>query len=276
MHFRPGSCGLTEFVAGSTTEIVFASMFGTQSAPSTQALASGFAPTATDPTTFRLTGSSRNTRPRSLETQSAPPPGVIQSAAGTAIRFVTRFVRGSIRVTRPRARSLTQTAPFAYTSPFGSEKPRIRFTTRFRLGLTRTTVPSLSSETHTLPAPNAAANARNPTGTCRTILSVRGFTRASRVAVLARDPDAAGAGSEAVRAVAERALAGDTGRLRVDPDESVEGEVGRPEGPEGGDEDASARADGDPGRRIRARGRPAGDEERESQHDHRPAHTIAS
>jgi hypothetical protein len=89
---------------------------------------------------------------------------VIQSAAGTAIRFVTRFVRGSMRVTRPRARSLTQIAPLAYTSPFGSEKPRMRFTTRLRFGLTRTTVPSPSSETQTLPAPNAAANARNPTG----------------------------------------------------------------------------------------------------------------
>ena len=76
---------LTVFVAGSTTEIVFASMFGTHRAPSTQALARGFAPTATEPTTFRLTGSSRNTRPRSLETHSAPPPGVIQSAAGTAM-----------------------------------------------------------------------------------------------------------------------------------------------------------------------------------------------
>jgi len=37
----------TEFEAGSTTETVFASILGTHSAPSIQALASGFAPTTT-------------------------------------------------------------------------------------------------------------------------------------------------------------------------------------------------------------------------------------
>jgi hypothetical protein len=49
----------------------------------------------------------------SLDTQRAPSPGVIQSALGTRMRAVTRFVRGSTRTTRPRARSLTQRAPYA-------------------------------------------------------------------------------------------------------------------------------------------------------------------
>jgi hypothetical protein len=46
-------------LAGSTTEIVFESMFGTHSSPFTHALASGFAPTRTLPVTLRVRGSSR-------------------------------------------------------------------------------------------------------------------------------------------------------------------------------------------------------------------------
>ena len=38
---------VTVFVAGSTTETLLSSMFGTQSLPATQAVASGFAPTVT-------------------------------------------------------------------------------------------------------------------------------------------------------------------------------------------------------------------------------------
>jgi hypothetical protein len=38
---------------------------------------------------------------------------VIQSAFATAMRFVTRFVLGSMRATLPRPRSATQIAPNA-------------------------------------------------------------------------------------------------------------------------------------------------------------------
>jgi hypothetical protein len=51
--------------------------------------------------------------PVSLETQSASLERVIQSARGTANRPVTLFRAGSIRITRPRPKSATQTFPKA-------------------------------------------------------------------------------------------------------------------------------------------------------------------
>src|SRR3954470_4832627 len=103
----------TALLAGSTTESVFESMFGTHRSPPTNALASGFAPTRTVAVTLRVRGSSRYTRLRSLDTQSAPAPGVIQSAFAILIRAVIRFVRGLTRRTRPPPRSLTQSARYA-------------------------------------------------------------------------------------------------------------------------------------------------------------------
>jgi hypothetical protein len=54
-----GIVRLTAKCAGSRTEIVFTSMFGTQSSPPTNALARGFVPTRTLPVTFLVRGSSR-------------------------------------------------------------------------------------------------------------------------------------------------------------------------------------------------------------------------
>src|SRR5215211_8258827 len=82
----------TAFFAGSTIEIVPSSMFGTQSSPLTHAEPSGFAPTGMVATTAPPAGSIRVICPASLETQSASGDGVIQSAFGTLILFVTLFV----------------------------------------------------------------------------------------------------------------------------------------------------------------------------------------
>ena len=49
----------TALVAGSTTETLLSSMFGTQSLPPTQVLASGFAPTVTFACTAIEAGSTR-------------------------------------------------------------------------------------------------------------------------------------------------------------------------------------------------------------------------
>ena len=78
-----GNVVRTVFVAGSITEIVPSSMFGTQSSPPTQAEASGLWPTGICARTAPVAGSSLTTTLLSPETQSASADGVIQSACGT-------------------------------------------------------------------------------------------------------------------------------------------------------------------------------------------------
>src|SRR5262249_50199122 len=127
----------TAFDAGSTTEIVPPSRFGTHRASFTHAEPTGFAPTTMVAVTTPRAGSIRLTRFVSAETQSESAEGVIQSARGTAIRSVTRFVRGSTRTTAPRPGSATQIEPNAYATPFGCPPTLIFAATRFVLALIR-------------------------------------------------------------------------------------------------------------------------------------------
>ncbi|HEY3051680.1 MAG TPA: hypothetical protein VGJ40_08125 [Gaiellaceae bacterium] len=79
----------TALRAGSITETVPSSMFGTHSSPATQADASGFLPTGIRASMDPVAGSRRTTSSASVETHSASAEGVIQSDFGTAKRATT-------------------------------------------------------------------------------------------------------------------------------------------------------------------------------------------
>ena len=91
--------------------------------------------------------------PVSLEIQSESPTRVIQSAMGTETLPATRFRAGSMRITRPRPKSATQTEPNATVTPFVRPPTRIVLTTLFRFGPILLTVPAFSFVTQTAPAP---------------------------------------------------------------------------------------------------------------------------
>ncbi len=91
--------------------------------------------------------------PVSLETQSESPRRVIQSAVGMPTLPVTLFRAGSMRITRPRPKSATQTEPNATVTPFGRPPTRIVLTTLFRFGPILLTLPTFSFVTQTAPAP---------------------------------------------------------------------------------------------------------------------------
>jgi hypothetical protein len=103
----------TSFFAGSTIEMVPSSMFGTHSSPLIHAEPRGLAPTCTLAVTEPVAGSTRKTRPVSLETHSASGEGVIQSTFASEIRFTTLFVLTLILKSLPPPRSATQSEPNA-------------------------------------------------------------------------------------------------------------------------------------------------------------------
>ncbi len=88
-------------------------MFGTHNSFPIHAEPSGFAPTLIFATIVPRAGSTRKTRPVSLETQSASCDRVIQSTFASLILFVTRFVLASTRTRPPLPRFATHRAPNA-------------------------------------------------------------------------------------------------------------------------------------------------------------------
>jgi hypothetical protein len=106
---------------------------------------------------------------------------VIQSALGIATRRSTRLRLGSMRSSRPRPKSATQTLRNAKAMPFGWPPTRIVLITLFRRGPMRLTVPEPSLLTQSEPAPNASAYGAAPTrmrAWRRLVLALTRVTRA--------------------------------------------------------------------------------------------------
>src|SRR5262249_34733627 len=139
-----------------TIEIVPSSMFGTHSSPLIQADPSGLAPTSMRAVTEPVAGSTRKTRPVSLDTHRESDDGVIQSTFASEMRLTTLFVLTLILKSFPPPRSATHREPNAYTTPLGVMPALIVAVTLFLFGLMRRTVPSSSLVTQTLPAANVA------------------------------------------------------------------------------------------------------------------------